>query len=316
VSNYFPAVVTEAEWYATRRAIERRRPQRGPCGKRVRSLFSGIIFDARDGCPMHVKTKGAGRRTPYLLSSGVMNRRHGGEILSIPYELVEEWFLRFLERDLVAELLRKEEGQHEEKIAGLAGELLELDRKIQDTKRKYEEEEGYAELLDLLKTLERKKRARSAELEKLRQEQTSNDTETLGEARSLLAMLQGCTPEELLDLRTRLKARVRALVESIWVLIEGGRPVKLATVQVFFHNGQSLRFTARHPDAVGSRYAVGGPTSSLKPADDLQQWRYLEEKPTFHPTIGQGGVWTKEGREWLEEQLRGGGSGEDPRDSS
>jgi DNA invertase Pin-like site-specific DNA recombinase len=290
VPNYFPAVISEADWYATRRVVEGRRYQRGPCTKRIRSLFTGIIFDARDGCTMHVRLKGWHRRVPYLVSSGRVNRKQKGQSFYIPYDLIEKWFLRLLHKDLTAELLPDQPEGKAVEIARLTEKLMDLDRRIQKVQKAVEEEPDYESLIATLRGLEKRKKATSAELEKVRQEQAHSDAETFGEALNLHAAMRACPPEQLVDLRTQLKARIRSLVESIWVLINGDRKGKLVTMQIFLRNGNCLHFTGEHPDRDMCMGIYLCQSSALDPNYDLRRWRHVAEKPAFKSTMHKGQV--------------------------
>ena len=305
IPDYYPAIMSEVEWYKTRAVVERRKVQRGRVGKKVVNLFTGIIFDARDGYSMLLRSKGSARRGFYLISSGSVHGKKDVQYVFFPYDPIEEAFLTFLGDELAAELLAKGPDGQEEKIAGLTGKLLDLDRRIQAVQRAVEEEPDYETQLVLLRRLESKKKATSAELEKARQEQTSNDAETLGEARSLRAILAKCPPEELPDLRTRLKARIRSLIQSVWVLPEGERRRKVATVQVFFHSGKWVRFSVYHPHQGGLLWAYSNEAAGPEPKDDLRQWRKLEVKPSFIPSVWPTrSGFTKESEKLLKEMYR------------
>lgn len=305
IPHYYPAIMSEKDWYKTRSAVKRRSVQRGPQGKKVGNLFTGIMFDARDGCTMVLRAKGADRKGYYILSSGSIFGKKDTPYVFFPYDPIETTFLAFLGKELAAELLGKRQDGQEEKIAGLTGKLLDLDSRIQAVQRAIEDEPDYESQLVLMRRLENKKRATSAELEKVRQEQTSNEAETLGEARSIHAMLSKCPPEELADLRIRLKARIRSLVESIWVLPEGERRRKVASVQVFFRSGKWVRFIVYHPHHGGALVAYGNETTGPETKDDLRQWRKLEIKPSFFPaTRPSGPILTDEGQEFIKELHR------------
>jgi DNA invertase Pin-like site-specific DNA recombinase len=314
IPAYFPAIMSEAEWYAARRAVELRRKQRGRSGPQISNLFTGLLIDARNGGSMRVKTKSKDRCRPYIVPSKAVNGQGDSRWTYFPYDLLERQFLRLLDDRLTTELLRKESAGQERELARLTGKLIELDRRIQAAQRRYDEEPDFDACLDLLRRLDRQKRAASAELEQLRQAQANNHAETLGEARSIIAIIEKCPPGELKDLRTRLKARIRSLVEAVWVLVEGDRKAKLATVQVFFRNGRWFRFGILHPAPVGSVFGIGGLIEGLSPQEDLRQWQRLEEDhrqrgtldqmPVFTPTHMQGAVLGLAGRGLLDKIAR------------
>jgi hypothetical protein len=301
VEGYFPAIITLEEWHATRFAVESRRNQRGPRGERIRNLFTGILFDARDHRTMNVRSKGQGRRLPYLVSSGAVNGESGSTYISFPYEVFENSFLLWLQKDLVEQLVSPGRNGQEAEIAAKTAELTDLTDRIEKTKQRIDNGSDYEDMLDMLDRLSARKEAAIAELERLSREQTCRPAETLGEARSLWALMAEATPDELLDLRTRLKARINALVKKIWILVEGPRKDRWATVQLFLRSGTWSMYTVRQrttpPGA--ALMGPGGPEELLPPDLDLRKWREQPTKRTFPPT---GIVLTKYGRSKLASQ--------------
>jgi hypothetical protein len=222
----------------------------------------------------------------------------------LPYDFIEGWLLVFLNHDLMATLLRDEKGGQEEEIARVTAKLVDLDRRIQVFQRAVEENPDCEEVAKALLSLGKRKKAASAELEKLRQGQAHSDAEALGEARYVHALLKQCPPNEVVDLRTRLKARIRSLVESAWILPQGNRRRKSATIQLFFRNGKWIRFPIEYPCRGGGPIALWGLTSALTPQDDLRQWRHLPDKPAFPEFHGKGATFTWYGLVRLEDSLR------------
>jgi DNA invertase Pin-like site-specific DNA recombinase len=286
--EYYPPVISEKKWYATRRAVELRRTQRGRRGRLVTNLFTGIVFDARDGRSMVVRPKGEGSGGAYLVSSGRASGESSGPYISFQYPVFESYLLRWLNSDVAAELAADEGEPYREEIAALSGELIELDQKIERFKEKILVAPNFESLTDVLRRLEIRKRAKSRALEEARQEQANNHAETLGEARSIQVLLATCPREELLPLRTRLKARIRSLVKEAWVLIEGTRQGKWATVQLFLHNGKVSRFTFPQHTGAGALSGLGWDASRLPANDDLRQWRSQKGHQGF-PRPSDGG---------------------------
>jgi hypothetical protein len=102
-----------------------------------------------------------------------------------------------------------------------------------------------------------------------------------------------------------LKARIFSLVESVWVLPEGERRRKVASVQVFFRSGKWLRFIVYHPHHGGSLVAYGNEKTGPEPKDDLRLWRMQEVKPSFFPATWPTPFFlTRAGKELLAEALR------------
>jgi len=281
VKNYYPAVISEKDWYATRQTVEQRFTQRGRAGRDVTNLFTGVIFDARDGRPMIIKRAADKANIAYLVSSGVVLGENNCRYISFQYATIERAILTLLESKLAMELVREAPNGREDELAALTGKLVDLDRRIRLIKQRLETDPDLPPLFDALRKLEDKKRATSAALERVKREQTSNHAETLGEARSLITMLEQCSQDKLADLRTRLKSRIRALVEGIWILIEGPRKGKWATVQLLARTGNWLQATFRQ-DLRGPYPIVSmGDKPLFSPEFDLSQLHRKKTTASF-----------------------------------
>lgn len=74
-------------------------------------------------------------------------------------------------------------------------------------------------------------------LEKCKAHSPNAHVETIGELQSLTALLSSAKGDEVADLRTRIKGRIRVLVSEIWVLVRKVEGVNAAEVQVFLTTG-------------------------------------------------------------------------------
>jgi hypothetical protein len=123
----------------------------------------------------------------------------------------------------------------------------------------------FEELIDVLRTLGAEKKATVAAREKLKAEQSSESTSTLGEAHKLTEMLKG--PNRAFH-RQRLKARIKSLVERIDVHVAVmHRAKKGVKVWVKFNGGYTRVIV--YSTADGAISAVGdsdGSPYSFKPA--------------------------------------------------
>jgi DNA invertase Pin-like site-specific DNA recombinase len=301
IKGYYPRIMSDEAFYATRAAVTLRKKQRGRRGNHVRNLFTELVRDARDGHPMIMKTNKSGSSKYYFVSGGVVSGQSDGLYASFPYQLFEDEFLKWLNDELVAALLRDGPKNLEQRREALSGQLMDVARREQVVAQKLAENPESEVWEKARVNVEAEKKAASAALEALRREETNNHTEALGQARSLSKMLRDCPPEELPDLRTKLKGRIRSLVEEIWVLVEGKPRDKWATVQVFLRNGKWFRYTvAQRPGPAPERRGpgqrcggilLGGYSSArcfVKQCEvpptaerDLRQWRSLDNPPHF-----------------------------------
>jgi hypothetical protein len=291
--------MSDEEFYATRHAVELRKTQRGRRGESVRCLFTGIIFNARDGHSLWVKPNYHGRRQQYLVPSGATYRESDAPYVCFPYGQFENEFLKWMHDPLTAELLSKGTPGRERQRQALAGRLAEIVVLLEKLARQIAADPESETLQRSRVLLEQEKEKKSKDLDALRREETNNHMEALGKIRSLFQMVRDCPPGDLADLRTRLKAAVRRLVREIRVLVDGERGDRWPTVQVFLDNGMCFTqtveqkprptqtYTRSLPDGRKVTFRLRGSwlvkyrTEQLRREQDLRQWRFLDNPPRF-----------------------------------
>jgi hypothetical protein len=242
IPDYFPVVIPENEWYRVRQAVKERGRELGPKGVGIASLFTGLIFDARDGKTMHLTYTGSSRKanTRVLVSYGSRNGEPGSpQRMHFPYDIVEKYFLATVRELKASDILDGNADNHEQEIMALAGKLQDLDRKIAAVQKRALENEGIDTLLTLLEGLDKEKKATAARLERLKGEAAQRQPSALADTQGLIDLLAKSEGEERKLLRTKIKARIRQLVESLWVLVwDPTTAIRAAEVQVVFRGGK------------------------------------------------------------------------------
>jgi DNA invertase Pin-like site-specific DNA recombinase len=246
VPDYYPAVITEKEWYTARAALAARRSRPGRLGRDHLNLFTGLLYDARDGGAIHVQNKGKKRESRILVGYRAI---HGlSKFVSFPFLVFERAILSQLkEIDPAAVLPRKDKGA--DKSLALTGRLVELEGEIEKIKTRLQEKYSDA-LADVLDRHEAEKKAVNDELTQARQEEASPLSEAWGECGSLLDALDAAPDAE--EARMRLRAALRRIVTGVWCLFVGRGRIRLAAVQIWFTGG------ARRDYLILSRPATGG----------------------------------------------------------
>jgi hypothetical protein len=123
-------------------------------------------------------------------------------------------------------------------------------------------------LLDLLVDLEQEQSSLQAKIEEQKLKATGHSTQILKETRLLVERLETAKPAERTDLRERIRRRVRALVDRIWLLIWRGEKVKHVLAQIHFFNG-SMRVLYLN-DQWDGRTLLNPP---IVPERDLRNYR-------------------------------------------
>jgi DNA invertase Pin-like site-specific DNA recombinase len=308
IRGYYPPIISEKDWYAAQHAIDLRRRSGGRRGEQVTNLFTGLIYDARDGQRMIARARSRPGQQTRLVSSGAVYGVAGSSWAAFPYPWFEDYFLFVMSTKEVPNLLAQDSGKKESEIAAVMEKLGDTTHFIQMTKEKLKQRGNRPALLEVLADADEEKEKLSKELERLRGEQATSSTETLGEARSLFTAMRQCPPEQLPDLRSRLKQRLKTLIQAIWVLIEGDRTKRVAHAQVFFKdNDRMIFFSAAHPPRRGKSIEEGSDgqrrvsttqfpsyvhgwvfaAADLPPDYDLRTWRERRQRPDL------GGNWVQ-----------------------
>jgi DNA invertase Pin-like site-specific DNA recombinase len=255
IPDYFPAAVDEDTFYRAAAALEGRRNQKGPRGKHVRNLFTGLLRDARDGCTLVTVSESDQNRTVKLVSSGGQRGRAGSTCRTFPYEVFERGVLQFLRELKAADVLPDNRNGKAEEVSGLTGRLQELEHRIGRTVAEMKAHGEFDLGLRLLRDLEAEKKDVAARLEKAKAEAVTAEAEVLGVTQTLIGLLAGVEGEERLALRTKVKARVRQLVSEMWALVVPEGRGRWAVVQLYFgreHAGRRRTYTIFSRGAQGS----------------------------------------------------------------
>ena len=231
IPDYYPAILTEAEFYEVQAAITARKNQRGPRGKRVRNLFTELVKDARDGTPMHITEKRPA--DPRLVSSGAIRGKSGAEYVSFSYTVFEEAIRLILHEIDLREVLGQKDGPDE--VMALSGKLARAEASIGSIEAELDAHGESPTLYRRLREKETEKRSLAQKLTEAQQRAAHPLSEAWGETQGLLAMLD--TPEARLRFRTVLR---RVVSEILVLTIRRGHD-RLAAVQLWFSDGAHHR---------------------------------------------------------------------------
>jgi DNA invertase Pin-like site-specific DNA recombinase len=285
IPDYFPQVISEEEWYRVRQAVRNRGKELGPKGVGIASLFTGLIHDARDGQKMHLVYAGSSRKnnTRTVLSYGTRNGEPGSMRLPFPYDAVEKAFLRLVRELKVSDLSSDNLEKQEQEMATVAGKLKELEEKISAVQERAMKEKGIDALFGLLERLDKERKETAAELERLKTAAGNQRPAVLEDAQSLIDLLEQVEGEELISLRTKVKARIKQLISEVWMLVWDATPtIRVAEADIFFNTGKVKGFVLVWFRKGKLRGHVAGGGSLLvaagKPmrSDDLREYRKNE----------------------------------------
>jgi DNA invertase Pin-like site-specific DNA recombinase len=256
IPGYYPAVVSEEEWFAARAALSNRRQKAGRIGKSSINVFANLLHDARDGGPLHRVDKGKKGGGPTLVSYRASQGT--GRYVSFPLVVFERAVLSCLREIDPRDVLPKNDYSGE-RVLSLSGRLQAVADQKERIKAKLLHSPDVDSLVDVLRTLEEKQKALGEQLSGARQEAASPATEAWGQCRSLIDALDNAPDPE--KVRVRLRAAVRRVVESVWVLTVPRGKDRLAAVQVWFAAGGKRRdYLIYHQTARGG-FVASRPSS-------------------------------------------------------
>jgi DNA invertase Pin-like site-specific DNA recombinase len=237
IPDRFPRLISDEEWYRVRQAVRGRGRQVGPRGERVANLFTGLIFDARDGSTLQLtKTNNPTNDRRVLIGYGCRNI--GTERMAFPYDAVETAFLKTVRELKPADVLGGKADAREDEITALTGRVQDLDRRIAAVQRRALEEDGIDALMTLLGNLDRERKESTAKLDKLKAEAAHQQPTALTETQSLIDLMGSATGEELERLRTRVKARIKQIVSEMWMIVfDASSAIRAAEIQIVLHSG-------------------------------------------------------------------------------
>ena len=236
--DYFPAVISMEQWYLLRAARKSRSSQRGPSGTEVANLFTGILFNARDGQPFQRIVKNC----PRLISAAYRNGLAGGDTQSFPYEPFENAFLfGFVNELKLADLYGGNRPQvPADNTANLLAEKSDIADRISEVQKRIQTDSNFTLLFPVLDELQQRSRTVDAAIEdeRTRLVQITKESESFSDLQALGKLWEG-EHQNRSDLRTRIKGKLRQIVESIWVVIYGKKRSKFKTaeLQIFFKAG-------------------------------------------------------------------------------
>jgi hypothetical protein len=236
IKDYFPAGVTEDEFWAARAGNGRRGTKRTTrAGKHV-CLFAGLLFNARDGGDYIAASKptrgaaGAARTYRRVLITRASLVQHV-PACSFPLDVFEQAVLSRLAEIRPHDILNGDCPPDE--TTALRAEHDNVQAEL-DAGTVFMNEHGFSDAIGKRITLlEERKRKLLADLAQARQQAAHPLSESWGEAKSLVGVLNNAT--DLVDVRIRLRAALRRIVDSIWILVVTRGRDRLCACQIWFN---------------------------------------------------------------------------------
>jgi hypothetical protein len=182
-----------------------------------------------------------------LVSVGALRGERGSIHLGISYNIFELAFLHFVKElrlDPPASASRLQ--AETESLEGQLAENEERKARIQGEMERCKPDE-IAGLAEVLRRLETSLTAQRDTLERLQAEKRRDTADDVKQLKTLVDLYEQAEKEgKSEEFRTKLRGKIRQLVKDVWVLVEGGRYHRTATVQVYFRDGGSRFIHIEH----------------------------------------------------------------------
>ncbi|HEY1381273.1 MAG TPA: recombinase family protein, partial [Gemmataceae bacterium] len=242
ISGYYPAVVTEDQWHAAQAAVAARRTKGGRPGRaRVIGMFTGLLFDARDGSKVWGIHRGKEGTRVRLESSHSVLGIGSARRATFPADVFEQAVLSELREVSPRDILPPGDAAAD-RVQVLVGKLAAVEARIEKIKAQLldvDDDDGADVGLDVLRGLERKRAAVAADLAEARRDVASPAAAVWAEFGNLCDALRA-VPDPA-DARVRLRAALRRAVESMHCLFVAVGQVRLAAVRVQFRDTDAHR---------------------------------------------------------------------------
>jgi DNA invertase Pin-like site-specific DNA recombinase len=236
IKEYFPAIVSEPEFYRAQDALDKRRGGGGR-QKGTANLFGSLMINALDGHPMVIAST-CGRKV--FVSAGAARGVPGCPYRAIDYTLFERAVLDRLLELKPSDVLAKP-AKDDDPMAVWSVKLTIINRNLATMQQQASAAEDVSVFVPILQDLGRQKKEATAALEKAKGASASREGDVLGETQSLVKLLDDAEGEERETLRRKIRAALRRLVESAHVLVVVRGRVRLVALQLHFRGGKRRR---------------------------------------------------------------------------
>ncbi len=255
VPGYFPAAVTEEEFFGARAGAAERGQLRGRTGSQAINVFAGLLKNGRAGDSYYMTPRVERGVTHHVL---ITNESQNGRspCWSYPYPVFERAVLSLLAEVDPREVTGRPDKPDE--VTVLSGELERVKSSIALISAEMDEHGESPTLFRRLRAKEEEQGTLAAKLTEARQRAAHPLSEAWGQAHSLITALDAAPDPE--DARLRLRSALRRVVEEVRLLVVPRRLVRLAAVQVYFtgdgHRDYLVYYRPPHHSFGGRKEAV------------------------------------------------------------
>jgi hypothetical protein len=226
IRNYYPSIIKVDLFQRARAGAAERKIHPGRVGSHV-NLFAGLLRHGKDGDTFFLGTAG-GRKVLINTAGGDGNATY----VSFPAAVFEEAVLSELKEVDPKSILEGANGHSE--VVGLEAEHRELEAAIAAIAAELDERGESPTLYARLRVKETRLKEVAEQLAQARQKAAHPLSAAWGETQALLKTYKAARKANDLDVLYRLRAGIRRVVDSVWLLIHTKGQVRLCFAQMFF----------------------------------------------------------------------------------
>lgn len=283
IEGYYPAIITLPEFKRMQTVLTARRVQTGPASGDIHNLFTGLLRSNEGGTMMLSTSMQKGRMYHYLASSTAVEGCVGKRV-TVPYAEYETVLLQWL-REITPASLTSE--TPDDTVSVLEAQRDDKADRIKKIQASLEGDGDCASLISVLKTLERQHGEILDKLDEATARLEARSPATLLQTQTIIGLMETATGDERKALRTKLRTRIKELVESITIKVVRTPPkhrtakvgtAKLVYLTITFRTGTERRIW--YETGSGKQAGVWSPTDALRGDDMLHMMgMHLAEHP-------------------------------------
>jgi DNA invertase Pin-like site-specific DNA recombinase len=246
---YYPQVIDAALFGRVQLARQQRSTKPGRMGYRGRpenhiNLFRDIMWDARTGSPV----SGVTFNKPGAFRFKLVPKRYSnaglGHRQAFVYEYFEQAFLAFVRELKPADFVGNGAVDPAVEVAELSARLTQVNDQLDKTQDRINraDDQQLEVLMPRFNFLKLERDKIKAEYDAASLRAANPVVEVAGDLHSLVGLL--ATADDPADLKLKIRARIRQLVEGIWLFVWDSCGVRTGLAQVFFPDGSCREFFA------------------------------------------------------------------------
>lgn len=249
MKDFYPRVIPDDLFYRVQSALKDRKYIGVVERSEGRNLFAGLVY-SREGISYIYHGHGK-EQSPTLARSDGMVGNHPYQ--AVVYSAFERVLLRYIYEIQPADLGPKRERAGADRLAEVQGKLAEVEFKIREFGEALYADPKSKTYKELLSRAEADKEKLLAEYQQARQAVASPMAVGVGEAKTLIALLEKDKSQEL---RLKLRAKIASIVEEIRLDMQRAGVWKVAVAEVRFKHSPTVRtiWFAHKPRRAGRGY--------------------------------------------------------------